>query len=180
MRWLAWVGAVCAASGCILPQDDIFLEELPERRNRPPRLVESQTEPQARVIQDFGAAGFCDLVFSVIVEDPDVDDRISVKWYLDYNPQNPIGPYRETDLSRNGQAQRGERGTLNINLRAANSPLREPGAHVVEALVTDSRLLANRQPESITHEGSDGGVIVNPGYVVTYSWFVTTVQGDCT
>ncbi|ADO72266.1 hypothetical protein [Stigmatella aurantiaca] len=179
MRWLTWMGAVCVASGCMLPQDDIFLEELPERRNRPPRIVETQVQPPVRIIRDFGAAGQCELEFSVIVEDPDVDDRISVKWYLDYNPQNPIGPYRETDLARNGQSQRGERATLNINLRAANSPLRELGTHLVEALVTDSRLLAGRQPESITYEG-DGGVIVNPGFVVTYSWFVTTVQGDCT
>jgi hypothetical protein len=174
LAWMAW-----AAGGCLVPQDDTLLEGIPERRNRPPRIVESQVQPTEPIIQDFGLNGLCELDFSVVVEDPDVDDLITVQWYLDYDSQNPTGFFREFKLANNGEPQRGERATLPINLRAANSPLSAPGVHLVEAVVADTRLV-ERSPEpkgSIVLDG--GGVILNPGYVVTHTWFVTTVRGDC-
>ena len=58
----------------------------------PPRIVESQAEPPRRLVRDFGAAGLCELEFAVLVEDPDVDDLIAVRWYFDYNSSNPTGP----------------------------------------------------------------------------------------
>lgn len=179
MRWLglAWVAGV--ASGCLIPQDDTLLAELPQRRNRPPRILETQVQPPERIIQDFGTADRCELTFSVAVEDPDVDDLITVNWYLDYNPDNPTGFYRTFELANNGQAQRGDQATLRINLRAANSPLSEPGIHLVEALVADARLLSGRQPEQRRVPLADGGFIINPGYVVSYAWFVNTTGGDC-
>jgi len=178
-RWwlgLAWVA--CVASGCLIPQEDTLLVELPQRRNRPPRILENLVNPPQRITQDFGAAGRCELEFSVAVEDPDVDDLITVSWYLDYNADSPTGYYRQVALLNNGQPQRGDRATLRINLSAANSPLREPGVHLVEALVSDARLVG-REPEQRRVPLPDGGVIINPGYSVTYAWFVNTVRGDC-
>ncbi|MDY7227901.1 hypothetical protein [Hyalangium rubrum] len=178
LRWLglAWVAWV--AGGCLIPQDDTLLAELPQRRNRPPRILETQVQPLQRIIQDFGTNDLCELDFAVAVEDPDVDDLITVSWYLDYNTENPTGFYREFQLTNNGQPQRGDRATLRINLRAANSPLSEPGVHLVEALVSDARLV-NREPEQRRVPLADGGFLINPGYVVTYAWFVSTVRGDC-
>lgn len=178
VKWLGVVVAACAAGGCLIPQDDTYLAGLPEAKNRPPRIVETQVQPTKRIVQDFGAAGVCELDFSVIVEDPDVDNLLTVRWYIDYDPLNPTGPYREVQLQNNGQALRGDRPTLHINLRAANSPLAGLGPHLVEALVSDSRL-AGREPVSENVPLGDGGFVVNPGYAVTYAWFVTTVQGDC-
>lgn len=178
-RWLglAWLAGVTV--GCLVPQDDTLLESIPQRRNRPPRIVESQVQPPDPIIEDFGAGDLCELDFSVLVEDPDVDDLITVRWYLDYDDQNPVGPYREFQLANNGEPQRGEPATLRINLRAANSPLSTPGVHLVEALVADTRLVG-REPVPVGSITLDGGtVIVNPGYVVTHAWFVTTVRGDC-
>jgi hypothetical protein len=178
-QWLGLAWVACVAGGCLIPQDDALLEEIPQRRNRPPRIVETQVQPPERIIRDFGAAGLCELDFSVVVEDPDVDDLVTVRWYLDYDAQNPTGAYREFRLANNGQPQRGDRATLSINLRAANSPLSAPGVHLVEAVVSDTRLVG-RDPEpkgTVFLDG--GGVIINPGYVVTYAWFVTTVRGDC-
>jgi hypothetical protein len=179
LRWLglAWVAWV--AGGCLVPQDDTLLEGIPDRRNRPPRIVESQVQPPEPIIQDFGASGLCELDFSVVVEDPDVDDLITVQWYLDYDSQNPTGYFREFRLANNGEPQRGDRATLPISLRAANSPLSAPGVHLVEAVVTDTRLVG-RTPEPKSRIVLDGGgVIINPGYVVTHTWFVNTVRGDC-
>jgi hypothetical protein len=179
LRWLGLAWAAAVAGGCLVPQDDTLLEGIPERRNRPPRIVEDQVQPPDSIIQDFGAGDLCELDFSVVVEDPDVDDLITVRWYLDYNNQNPTGYYREFQLANNGEPQRGDRATLRINLRAANSPLSTPGTHLVEAVVADTRLVG-RDPQPVsTIPLDDGGVIINPGYVVTRSWFVTTVRGDC-
>jgi hypothetical protein len=179
LRWLGLAWVAWAVSGCLVPQDDTLLEGIPDRRNRPPRIVESQVQPPEPIIHDFGASGLCELDFSVVVEDPDVDDLITVQWYLDYDSQNPTGYFREFKLANNGEPQRGDRATLRINLRAANSPLSAPGIHLVEAVVTDTRLVG-RDPEPVSSVVlGDGGVILNPGYVVTHTWFVTTVRGDC-
>jgi hypothetical protein len=178
-RW--WLRLACvawAASGCLIPQDDTLLVELPQRRNRPPRILENLVNPPERITQDFGTVGRCELEFSVAVEDPDVDDLITVSWYLDYSAENRTGYYRQVALANNGEPQRGDRATLRINLGAANSPLSEPGVHLVEALVSDARLVG-RDPEQRRVPLADGGVIINPGYAVTYAWFVNTVSRDC-
>ena len=172
------VAALCAASGCLIPQDDTYLTGLAEARNRPPRIVETQVQPSNR-IQTLGA-GRCEEDFSVVVEDLDVDDLITVRWYVDYDAQtNPTGPFREFQLANNGQALRGDQATLHVNLSAANNPLSKPGTHLVEAVVSDTRLLGRNPAPVEVIKFPDGGSIENPGYVVTYAWFVTTVQGDC-
>ncbi|MCY1022891.1 hypothetical protein [Pyxidicoccus sp. MSG2] len=171
------VAAAWAATGCLIPQDDTQLDRVPEFMNRPPRIVESLVSPQARIISDFGA-GQCDLTFEVVVEDPDVDDRIVVHWYVDYNPQDPRQAYRQYELTNTREPRRADRGTLLISLASANNPLATPGPHLVEALVSDSQLV-DRVPRSETVELPDGTLIQNPGFVTTYAWAVNTVQGDC-
>lgn len=176
----AWAGllvAACAASGCLIRQEDTLLENVPEFRNRPPRIVESQAQPLERIIRDFGANG-CDIQFEVAVEDPDVNDRLVVNWYVDYSPQENPAPYRQFALAPTGQPLRSDRGTLLISLASANNPLGEPGPHLVEALVTDTDLV-NRIPRSEVVELPDGGTLEDPGYVASYAWVVNTVQGDC-
>ncbi|XXF74998.1 hypothetical protein P2318_18165 [Myxococcaceae bacterium GXIMD 01537] len=166
---------VAAASGaCLIPQDDTYLAGVPEQRNRPPRIVESQVQPADRIIQDFGAGGLCEVEFSIIVEDPDVDDSISVRWYVDGNPLR-----QETKLTNNGQALRSDRATLRASLRAANSPLAAPGTHLVEAFVADGFTIDREPAPDRTIKLPDGGVIYDPVYTATYAWFVSTVQGDC-
>ncbi|ABF88878.1 putative lipoprotein [Myxococcus xanthus DK 1622] len=174
--WLL-MAAGCAASGCLIPQDDTLLDAVPDFMNRPPRIIDSLVAPQQRFISDFGADG-CDLTFEVAVEDPDVDDRIVVHWYVDYNPQDPRGPYRQYELASTREPRRSDRGTLLISLASANNPLSTPGPHLVEALVTDAELV-DRVVRPRPVQLPDGTTINNPGFVVTYSWVVNTVQGDC-
>ncbi|NBD12182.1 MULTISPECIES: hypothetical protein [Corallococcus] len=172
------LASLAVGSGCLIPQDQALLEGVPGFKNRPPRVVEEQVEPSERILRAFGV-GSCTQDFSVVVEDLDVDDRITVEWYVDYNPSNPVGSYRQIVLANTGQPRRDDRGTLHMDLRAANNPLSTPGIHLVEALVTD-RHLTNRQPDPPEEVFlADGGVVKNPGFVTSYSWVVNTVAGDC-
>lgn len=175
MRWLGLAVAALVWSGCLIPQDDTFLAELPEQKNRPPRIIEQQVQPTQRFTREFGGADGCELDFSVKVEDPDVDDILYVRWSVDDQPQ----PHRtETRLANNGIAQRGEAATLHISLLAADSPLSRPGPHVVEAMVADG-IVAEGKPQPDIINLPDGGTLEDPVYLDTYAWFVNTVQGDC-
>ncbi|MBL0694277.1 hypothetical protein [Comamonas sp. JC664] len=171
------VAASCAASGCLIPQDDTLLDSVPEFMNRPPRIIESLVLPQQRFIPDFGANG-CELTFEVAVEDPDVDDSLVVHWYVDYNPQDPYRYYVAVPLLNSSAPLRADRGRLTISLESANNPLGTPGYHLVEALVTDAVLL-NRVVQPRPVRLPDGTFMENPGFVVTYAWTVNTVQGPC-
>ncbi len=177
---LAWrgllVAVACAASGCLIRQEDTLLAEVPEFSNRPPRIIELQAEPRERITPDFGAS-LCELTFRLLAEDPDVGDRVVVHWYVDYNPQDPQGPYRQYELGGTGEPLRSA-GTLTISLASANNPLGQPGPHLVEALVSDTELI-NRQPQPRRVVETDGGLLVDPGYVTSYAWVVNTVPGDC-
>ncbi len=173
MRCAGLAVAVLGLGGCLIPQDDTLLAELPEQRNRPPRIIEQQVQPLQRLIKEFGGADGCEISFEVKVEDFDVDDALYVRWYIDSQPQKT-----ETRLTNNGSAQRGEAAELFISLRAANSPLSAPGPHLVEAVVADG-LVVDGKPQHNTHKLPDGGTIEDLVYVDTYAWFINTVQGDC-
>jgi len=165
-----WLGA------CIIPQDDNYLTEIPEQKNRAPRIVESQVQPSERIIKEYGTT-VCNVEFSVAVEDPDVDDLLSVHWYVDYDPAQPRGAYEEDQLRSTTVPQREERAYLRLNANQSGNPLATPGDHIVEAVVTDTRLI-NRVPLPIDQKTeADGGVLINPGYAASYAWFVQTGQG---
>jgi hypothetical protein len=142
--------------------------------------VESQVQPSERILKEYGTSPLCDLEFSVAVEDPDVDDFISVHWYVDYDPAQPRGAYEEDQLRSTNVPQREERAYLRLNANQPGNPLATPGDHLVEAVVTDTRLI-NRVPLPIDQKPeADGGVLINPGYTASYAWFVQTGQGgDC-
>lgn len=179
-RWwgLGLAVALGTGVGCLIPQDSqSLLDSIPQQLNRPPRILQDQVRPLESVIPDFGAS-MCTLDFSVLVEDPDVDDTLTVDWYVDY-PTDGRVQHRNT-LINTGQPIRAGSGELRVDLRAANSLLSSPGLHTVEALVADTRLLNDRQPEEHGHlDLPDGGTVVNPGFTTSYTWVVNTVQGDC-
>ncbi|MBJ6762329.1 hypothetical protein JGU66_16285 [Myxococcaceae bacterium JPH2] len=171
--------ALClgVAAGCLVPQDSAsFLDSLPVMLNRPPRIIENQVRPPERLIRDFGATT-CALDFSVEVQDPDVDDTLSVEWYVDYPTDGRIQQVDE--FTNTGRPDRAGGAQLHVDLRAANSLLASPGLHVVEAIVTDTRLI-HREPRPRGQlDLADGGTVVNPGFATSYAWVVNTVQGNC-
>jgi hypothetical protein len=167
--------ALWVSGGCLLPQDETYLSELPQPRNRPPRIVESQVQPSERIIREYGA-GLCALEFSVIVEDPDIGDTLSAHWYVDYDPAQPRGADNEYTLSPSSKPLREDRAYFRDSYGAIGSRLSTPGDHLVEVVVSDSRLVS-REPQPRLIKLSDGTIYADPGYTTTYAWFVKTVPG---
>ena len=184
LSWGPWLGlglCVWSVSGCLVPQDADYLNELPFQRNRPPRIVEKQVQPSERIIQGYGAT-LCKLDFSVPVEDPDLGNTLTAYWFIDYDPSQPRGADRVVQIDPKGdKAQRDERATFQPIYNSADfNRLNTPGDHIVEVLVADSAMVG-REPQPTIYKLANGEDLSDPGYTASYVWFVRTEAGgrDC-
>ncbi len=80
---LLWLCVSTSLSGCLVPQDDALILTLPDRANRPLRVLATQSKPPNRELQ-VRAGRSCD-PFSVTVDDPDLGDTIRATWFIDPN-----------------------------------------------------------------------------------------------
>lgn len=177
--WLALTG-----TGCILPFPGDDLPPLPPARNRPPRIEELNVSPQGRLVSlDVGNG--CAQEFSLPVSDPDVDDLLTVRWFVDFDSTPEEGqPPTSSFESLIPPSSLERRGSARITLRtdAAGSPLAPPGIHLVEAYLSDGRLQIVEQNgvlvvQPLPRDVSADGGVVDPNYVVSYAWFVQTPVG---
>ncbi len=176
----ALLGGVCLF-GCLVPQDDNVLFDLPPQRNSPPRVVVGQTQPQQVVTLLLGD-GCRQPSFEAKVEDPDLKDVIRNRWFID-----PNGTH--TSLFTDGQplpesltSIRSSSVKMPTTLFTA-SPLATAGTHVIELLIADGELSEGAQPfvRTVTGALPDGGrgTLTDQSYVDTYQWFVTTDLKPC-
>lgn len=165
-------------TGCLVPQNESYLSELPIPRNRPPRIVESQVSPSDRIIIGYGTAGLCELTFSVPVEDPDLSNILTANWFVDYDATHPRGADSVVRIEpKGGKAVRDERATFHPSFDSPDfSRLNTPGDHVIEVVVADSALVG-RDPMPTVIKLSDGTDFSDPGYATSYVWFVRTEAG---
>lgn|SRR5690606_3308704 len=189
LRRLAFVGVLGGAallwSGCLIPVPGDPIDPLPDARNRPPRIEESNVTPFDRIVQLDPANG-CVLQLGLPVSDPDLDDVITVRWFVDFNARPVEGEPQDTSFSETLLLPTGreDRGSASLTLRT-NTPgsrLAPLGTHLVEAYVSDGRLqVVNENGVLVVRPlprevDVDGGVI-DPNYVVSYAWFVVTPSG---
>ncbi|MFN0064494.1 MAG: hypothetical protein ACKVPX_18480 [Myxococcaceae bacterium] len=168
------LSSLVVSPGCFVLQDAVYLETL---ANRPPRIVEEGAFPDRRITVP--QLPGCAVNFSVPAEDPDVDDSLTARWYVDYDRDNNPTPFREfPPLPNTGRALRAAPAALTIPLDALATPL-TLGEHVVEVLISDGDVI-NRVPQPRAPVGvlPDGGRIAQETYAVTYAWFIeVTSQG---
>lgn len=158
----------------MVPQDERTLQVPPERLNRPPRIIESLVEPVDRTVVVGGGNG-CRVDFIASVEDLDVDDLLTVNFYIDYDANsNPSFYGQQRRLTNNGSAVRPDTANLSIDLSTlgADNPL-TVGTHLVEVLVSDGQLI-NRSPQP-RQLGPDGQT--DNTYVAVWSWLVRVEPG---
>jgi hypothetical protein len=178
----AAVIAVSAAlgSGCLLPQEDTELGDF-TRLNRPPRIVEDPNgifpDRQTTVENGLGCSSKVD--FEAPVEDPDIDDAVTWRWYIDYDPENARTNRARDEgvLPPTGEARRG---SVKFGVPVADNPDFLPGVRVVTLMVFDGNLGTFEGPGSTPPvdrlPGLDAG---NPRYSTTFDWIVTVRNEDC-
>ena len=122
------------------------------------------------------------LEFSAPVEEPDIDDTLRARLFVDYEPVSPAEvhkarpPIREMILVPQGSTLRTAR-FEDVNPTAQGNPLGVPGTHIVDLLVTDGEIgFPGVQPPQ---EQVPGYLETDPRYSVTYSWVIHTVDEAC-
>ena len=172
-------------SGCLLPLPGDDVLPLPDAKNRPPRIEELNVTPQGRIVSlDVGNG--CVLQLGLPVSDPDLEDLITVRWFVDFDTTPVEGEpddtsFSETLLVSTGREQRGN-ASITLRTNTAGSRLATPGLHLVEAYVSDGRLqVVNLDGvlvvQPLPREVDADGGIIDPNYVVSYAWFVQTPVG---
>jgi hypothetical protein len=177
---IAALGALCG-TGCLLPQEDGVLEEFP-RRNRPPWIREDSVKMNGELprLVSSGNAPECELHFEALVEDPDVDDLVRWRYYVDFSQANPA-PEQEGEFTNTGNALRRESAQLAVP-KIAEHPRFGVGTHMVTLMVFDGELGALKGPGSLPPDDLIPGVpdAGNPRYSTTVTWVVAiTNSGDC-
>ncbi|MDQ3265983.1 MAG: hypothetical protein M3Y59_20410 [Myxococcota bacterium] len=155
--------------GCLVPQDDTLLPDDPIYRNYAPFFVNSS--PASAYIRTDNCVG-TSLEFRVNVADPDVNDSVRVRYYVDFPTINQGFEFEAPVLSNTGSEVRPETVIYAPVVNSIGSALNEPSLlHTVEAVVFDGTLSPTRTPEPRAVI-PDGGV--NPSYLAIVRWVVET------
>jgi hypothetical protein len=178
-RWAmasALLASAFAMIGCVIPQDYRFSDDPPPFKNNPVTIKPPPFPAALTLSTNNGQPGGrgCAVEFSVLVTDPDLDDLLTVQWFVDYDPETNPRYYREEPLNNTGTPERGP-AELVIDLNAIGNPLENTGGHVVEFLVGDGQIV-NRIPQPKSRDADAG---VNPSYVDRYVWIVNVDTGEC-
>jgi hypothetical protein len=157
-----WVALLI--EGCILPQDEVVLPQLPPTKDSPPRIVKA-IEPEdqvATVRAGFGQPGCEDLPvpFSVAVADSDLSDKISHVWYVDRDKKFEALTGTSVDTRQEIRTVTSP-GLLTTRLRERADRQR----HLVEVHVTDGLF-----DEGVGKVSPGNGM--DAAYLATYFWYV--------
>lgn len=168
--------AVGVMLGCLVPQDYRFSDDPPPFKNNPVKIV-LPVEPDVTTLtlnNGVGGGTACVQDFTVQATDPDLNDLITVQWFVDYDKELNPRYFREFPLANLGSPTRPPN-TLHMDLNSPGNPLAPQATHVLEVLVADGQLI-NRVPQDKSDDPDAGP---NPSYVDRYVWVVKTEPGDC-
>ncbi len=182
-RLLSVAVAAVLVHGCLLPQEDQVFADLPPKKNSYPRIVEGLQKPTDQAVSLELGANCKRTVFSVVVEDPDVADRIRNKWFVDPDIGFTTVSFSTQSLGESKLAIRNTPFSAPTQLFSPGSQLYEPGMHRLVVVIADGEFEASSiatTPRSIL-VNIDGGseLFSDPSYTDTYTWNVTTSLAPC-
>ncbi|MFZ5471767.1 MAG: hypothetical protein ACOZIN_20250 [Myxococcota bacterium] len=174
-RLMHWAGAVVlamAVSSCLVRQEDDVLPELPPLKNRRPVII-SHLEPQQTFTVDSARCGL--QRFAATIEDPDVGDRIHIRWFIDpkFGDQDP------EELPQTPSVEVG-RSPLIVerNLLIGGAGKLSTGKHMIELFIADG-FPEGRTPLPRNVTMPDGTTRENATYFDSFLWFVDVPAGAC-
>lgn len=157
------VAFAALAGGCLIPPGDTFFE------NEPPHIVDA--EPSNGTVTVADGKGCTELSFKAVVADPDLDDLIRWRWFVD---EAPVAENVIFNLEQRAERQTFA-GWASVP-KDTESPLRAVGAHTVELVVADTDIVG--RSAAPRGRSIDGGVV--PGGVDRLRWTVVQQQAaDC-
>jgi hypothetical protein len=169
--------------GCLIPQDDPVLADLPPKKNTSPILLTPGAAPAQHdyILHLRSDCPNKDRPFSIGVVDPDLEDIIESRWYVDPSPlfDDTIPVSSESFPKGTVKEERGSLRPLNL-LYQAGSKLFTATTHSVTVVVTDRRF----PPTGIVLDLAnldlpDGGTVKDSSLPVQYTWEVTTDLSTC-
>lgn len=181
VRTLAVAFACSTTSGCLALQDQPYIGDFPLTAtvNHPPVILESLVEPQRPgrglpLVVKTGVGCPDTVTFRVRVYDTDVEDPLSVRWFVDYDTSPPFNGYVFDEIESQAvrTAVRNDPAEFVVDLRAGTG-LGEAGFHLVEAMVSDSREFTTREEAFTPPQPGEVGA---PSPRTTYAWFIRTEE----
>jgi hypothetical protein len=174
----AGLALALALGGCLMPQDDELLPELPPTKNRPPRILEGSAVPQQQVSIPVGFnctperwAGIFE--FSAKVEDPDVDNPIRNRWFVDPDDKHTTVFFQGLTLPPSTKPTRDTPVKAPANL-IASSPLSTPGKRRLVLVISDGEFEEGVTPTRRLVRLPDGGLTEDLSYTDSFTWLVNS------
>lgn len=162
------------SSGCLIPQDDQVIEELPQRRNMPLRIVTRSPEGPQTTYYTMSSCAPAQS-FALVVSDDDTVDVIDSMWFIDQDP-NTV-PFRTSPKAPSNSPTREIKAPAasTFTNALANLPL---GTHLLTVYVSDTPFnevenqLVTAGPRLVPIKLADGGSVTvsDPGYVDSFTW----------
>jgi hypothetical protein len=164
-------------TGCLLPQEETVLQTL-TLKNRPPRIDELNTTLNGDLARQLpiGNGTDCVLQFQALVEDPDIDDLLTARWYIDFLPNDPKPPIDEAPVFPTGKPARLP---VTFNRDVKDTPQLPLGMHVITFMVFEGDLGTFEGPDHVPapERLPDGGT--NPRFTTTFNWAVMVEDRIC-
>jgi hypothetical protein len=181
-RLLSVAVAALLVHGCLLPQEDQVFDDLPPKKNSPPRILPGLERPASPLLLELGDNCRHE-PFSINVEDPDRADRIRSKWFVDPDSMFTGVSFSSNTLTESQTTVRNAPIKSPTQLFSASSLLDTIGPHKVTVVIADGEFELGIQTSPRTHVvvASDGGTLVieDPSLIAYYTWSVTTTKTPC-
>jgi|CXWL01.1.fsa_nt_gi hypothetical protein len=166
-----------AGPGCLIPQDDLYLPEIKTKRNERVRLLHQTATPQQ--VGDLPLGKNCFPEFRINVEDPDIGDSLTSKWFVSPDPAHIKRMTSGVRLGASPTAIRNEpvrpMSVATLKDLLDDTENRLPGGwHQIEVVVTDGIFLGDGL--ELVPRDTDPP---DQSYVDSYSWFVRPTTTDC-
>jgi hypothetical protein len=160
------------ASGCLLPQDDALIPDVPKAKNRYPRIIKETLLPGSPHTIEISDQACKQTDFGAFVEDPDIGDVINVRWFVEA-PSDHSGPVYPDTISPSSTPIRNTRVTARREMLSALLALELDSPHKVELWIADGTFGQGVETLQREERLSDGGTIKDLTYTDTYTWSVT-------
>lgn len=163
------------SSGCLIPQDDQVIEDLPPRRNTPLRIVTRSPEGPQTTYYTQASCAPPGQSFALVVSDDDTVDFVYSMWFIDQDP-NTV-PFTTTPKASSNSPTREIKAPAASTFTNALANL-TLGTHLLTVYVADTQFnevenqLVTAGPRQVPLTLADGGTVTvaDPGYVDSFTW----------